>query len=325
MRELQLILSLFLQHSCRTVKLQPTSTRQLYRHHRTTMAQGLFTMLDQQHVDYDTYASSLGFTDEYCSPTSDITELENNIISAARSAEAYNTPAQKSAQKPSQKPAHKQSQKQSKSEKTLSMPSLDDCSVAKKKRSLKRRQTNVDPQTLSSITSSFKQHTDDTDENNNTKATDMCGVEYSANAAFGQINSGENHSTNSTKSTNSSEADGTTLQPSTFEENKLKMDNCKNMLETVSMFAKTADKSLRKPSDVYAKELKAMLEHYKTCMQSSCCHFCKKSPKTNPLRVKSVKCGHSFSCLTCFVTYLSAANGQFQCARCGQLSPIIIE
>ena len=273
------------------------------------MAQQLFTMLDQQHVDYDTYASSLGF--DYCSPTSDITELENNIISAARDAEAYNTPAQKSEQIPSKKPAQKQGHKQSRSENTLSMPSLEDGSVTKKKRNLKRK--------ISSYATSCQQDTDDTN-GNNTNATDMCGAEYSATAAFGQ-----NHSTNSTNSTNSSHENGTALQPSTFEEYKLKIDNCKNMLETVSMFAKTADKSLRKPSDVYAKELKAILEHYKTCMQSSCCYFCKKSPKTNPQRVKSVKCGHFFSCLTCFVTYFNAANGQFQCARCGQLSNINIE
>ena len=277
-------------------------------------------MLDQHHVDYDTYAPSLGFSptsdfseldDEYCNPTSDITELENNIISTARSAEAYNTPSQKSEQIPSQKPAQKQGQKQSISEKTLSMPRLDDGSVTKKKRTLKRK--------ISPYATSCQQHTDDTNKNN-TNATDMCGVENSANAANAAF--GQNHST---ISTDSSETEGTTLQPLSFEEYKLKIVNCNLVLNTVSMLAYTTDKPLRKHTDVCAKELKAMLEHYKACIESTCCFLCKKSPKTNPLRVKSVKCGHSFSCFKCFVTHYSSSNGQLQCARCGQLSPVIIE
>ena len=299
------------------------------------MAQGLYSMME--HPDYSSYASTFGFTEESNNQQQDddIANLERQIISAARKTDTLN-----------KTPKTPRKSKASKKEDILSMPTFES-NPAPKKRVYKRKDTNDDLQKISTFASNTSSSENTTSTRKRAKSqfqprgykdsdSDVDGDEDKlqfgttkarSNFQLGQQERQErqvNQSTtsDSTSSTNDS-SNSPTIQP--YETYKATIDTCKGVMDSVALFAQTIDSPLRKHTDICTKELNLILDHFNTCMQSSCCFFCKQSPTNYPQRVKAVACGHFFSCLTCLVNYVASSNGQFSCPRCNKSTTLAVE
>lgn len=112
------------------------------------------------------------------------------------------------------------------------------------------------------------------------------------------------------------------------EENKLTYEQ---MQETVRLLDSSVDQlgniSTRNlledklAADVNKAEqlLRSVIVAVKRKAEEATCHFCKRSPRTNPLIVKG-SCGHSFCCLSCLGRYVETiqykSQGVLRCMRC---------